>query len=198
MSTDDAPGGRRATCKHQVALGQCRVCELEAELAVVRDDLREAEAEVKHQKSLVQTYLDAALRGRTVPDDLFRRVQQFHRAFDVERHDAPTVCNGDTHLLRYKLIMEELEELGRAYVKGDLAEIADALGDLLYVVVGAFVTHGLDMQGIFNEVHRSNMTKVGGYKRGDGKWMKPATYSPPALARFCIPAPAPATEDKKS
>jgi predicted HAD superfamily Cof-like phosphohydrolase len=40
------------------------------------------------------------------------------------------------------------------------------------------VSYGIDMDPVFREVHRSNMSKVGGYKREDGKWVKPATYSP--------------------
>jgi predicted HAD superfamily Cof-like phosphohydrolase len=37
------------------------------------------------------------------------------------------------------------------------------------------------MEPVFKEVHRSNMSKVGGYKREDGKWVKPSTYSPASL-----------------
>lgn len=58
---------------------------------------------------------------------------------------------------------------------------ADALGDLLYVVFGAAVTFGIDMGPIFDEIHRSNMTKIGGPVRPDGKRLKPATYEPPNL-----------------
>ncbi len=52
------------------------------------------------------------------------------------------------------------------------------MADLLYVVYGTAVSYGIDMDPVFREVHRSNMSKVGGYKREDGKWVKPATYSP--------------------
>ena len=52
------------------------------------------------------------------------------------------------------------------------------MADLLYVVYGTAVSYGIDMDPVFREVHRSNMSKVGGYKRDDGKWVKPATYSP--------------------
>jgi predicted HAD superfamily Cof-like phosphohydrolase len=48
-------------------------------------------------------------------------------------------------------------------------------------VYGAAVSYGIDMEPVFNEVHRSNMSKVGGHKREDGKWVKPATYSKACL-----------------
>jgi predicted HAD superfamily Cof-like phosphohydrolase len=56
--------------------------------------------------------------------------------------------------------------------------MAKELADLLYVVYGTAVSLGIDMEPVFKEVHRSNMSKVGGYKREDGKWVKPPTYSP--------------------
>ena len=63
----------------------------------------------------------------------------------------------------------------------NLPGIAKELADLLYVVYGTAVSLGIDMEPVFKEVHRSNMSKVGGYKREDGKWVKPPTYSPAAL-----------------
>ena len=56
--------------------------------------------------------------------------------------------------------------------------MAKELADLLYVVYGTAVSVGIDMEPVFREVHRSNMSKVGGHKRADGKWVKPPTYSP--------------------
>lgn len=64
----------------------------------------------------------------------------------------------------------------------DPVGVADALADLLYVVYGCAVTCGIDMEPIWNEVQRSNMSKLkDGYKREDGKWMKGPSYSPPEL-----------------
>jgi len=54
----------------------------------------------------------------------------------------------------------------------------------LYVVYGTAVSYGIDMKPVFQEVHRSNLSKVGGYKRADGKWMKPPTYSPAKLEQI--------------
>ena len=68
-----------------------------------------------------------------------------------------------------------------ALASDDLPSIAKEMADLLYVVYGTAVSYGIEMQPVFREVHRSNMSKVGGYKREDGKWVKPATYSPACI-----------------
>jgi predicted HAD superfamily Cof-like phosphohydrolase len=91
---------------------------------------------------------------------------------------TPADLNEDTKRLRVRLIQEEFDELKESMAGGDLAAIAKEMADLLYVVYGTAVSYGIDMDPVFREVHRSNMSKVGGYKREDGKWVKPATYSP--------------------
>jgi predicted HAD superfamily Cof-like phosphohydrolase len=108
-------------------------------------------------------------------------VEEFHRAFDILVHLSPTVVDVRTRELRIKLIQEEFEELREAITQGDLESISKEIADLLYVVYGTAVSYGIDMDPVFREVHRSNMSKVGGYKREDGKWVKPATYSPACI-----------------
>jgi predicted HAD superfamily Cof-like phosphohydrolase len=105
-------------------------------------------------------------------------VEAFHRMFDIVVNPVPTVADGSTRRLRVQLIQEEFDELKEALAAEDLSSIAKEMADLLYVVYGTAVSYGIDMEPVFREVHRSNMTKVGGYKREDGKWVKPATYSP--------------------
>ena len=105
-------------------------------------------------------------------------VEEFHRQFEIRVESRPTVVDDQTHRLRVRLIDEEFAELRESLEQGDLPGIAKELADLLYVVYGTAVSYGLDMAPVFREVHRSNMSKVGGYKRDDGKWIKPATYSP--------------------
>ena len=105
-------------------------------------------------------------------------VEEFHRKFDIAVSDRPSLPEDPTRQLRVRLIQEEFEELQEAMVAQDLPGIAKELADLLYVVYGTAVSYGLDMDPVFREVHRSNMSKVGGYKRADGKWVKPPTYSP--------------------
>lgn len=105
-------------------------------------------------------------------------VEAFHSKFEILVQTAPTDVNEDTKHLRVRLIQEEFDELKEALATGDLTAIAKEIADLLYVTYGTAVSYGIDMEPIFQEVHRSNMSKVGGYKRADGKWVKPPTYSP--------------------
>jgi predicted HAD superfamily Cof-like phosphohydrolase len=108
-------------------------------------------------------------------------VKEFHQKFDIAVSDAPAVPDEATRLLRERLIQEEFDELKEAMAKQELVAIAKELADLLYVVYGTAVSYGLDMDPVFREVHRSNLSKIGGYKRSDGKWVKPPTYSPACL-----------------
>ncbi|GKS56885.1 hypothetical protein YTPLAS18_04120 [Nitrospira sp.] len=106
------------------------------------------------------------------------QVAAFHRAFDIAISSEPRRIDEDTRVLRERLIDEEFGELREALARGDVSQVAKELADLLYVVYGTAVSCGIDMEPVFREVHRSNMSKVGGHKRADGKWVKPATYSP--------------------
>jgi predicted HAD superfamily Cof-like phosphohydrolase len=108
-------------------------------------------------------------------------VEEFHREFGLTINHAPTIPSRADMDLRFNLIDEELRELDLAMIKDDIVKVADAIADLLYVVYGTAVTFGLNMKSIFEEVHRSNMSKVGGVKRADGKIIKPDTYSPANL-----------------
>jgi len=111
-----------------------------------------------------------------------KMVEEFHRTFGVAAETAPTVPHAATKALRIRLIQEEFDELKEALGHESLAAIAKELADLLYVAYGTAVSYGIDMEPVFQEVHRSNMSKVGGYKRDDGKWVKPPTYSPACLS----------------
>lgn len=109
-------------------------------------------------------------------------VEEFHRKFEIAVNAVPTIPEEVTHQLRVRLIQEEFDELKEAMAVKDLTGIAKELADLLYVVYGTAVSYGVDMEPVFQEVHRSNLSKVGGYKRADGKWVKPPTYSPAQVA----------------
>ena len=107
-----------------------------------------------------------------------KMVREFHKEFDIHVAESPSVPDTKTTALRERLIQEEFDELKEAMKARDLPCIAKELADLLYVVYGTAVSYGIDMAPVFREVQRSNMSKVGGYKRDDGKWVKPPTYSP--------------------
>jgi predicted HAD superfamily Cof-like phosphohydrolase len=95
---------------------------------------------------------------------------------------SPVLPAGPIQELRYNLINEELQELSLAFIEGDLVEVADAIGDLLVVVLGTAVACGINISPIFDEIHRSNMTKfIDGHRREDGKWIKGPSYEPANL-----------------
>lgn len=97
----------------------------------------------------------------------------------------PMIPDDKVRHLRVDLIVEELDELAYALHKNDMVGIADAIADLLVVVLGTAVACGIDIQPIWNEVDRSNASKfIDGYKRDDGKWMKGKSYSPPEIAKL--------------
>lgn len=105
-------------------------------------------------------------------------VEAFHSKFEIVVQATPMELKEETKELRVRLIQEEFDELKEAMAAGNLAAVAKELADLLYVTYGTAVSYGIDMEPVFREVHRSNLSKIGGYKRADGKWVKPPTYSP--------------------
>jgi predicted HAD superfamily Cof-like phosphohydrolase len=124
-------------------------------------------------------------------------VAAFHRRFSNQPPDAPDLEHFPGQL-RVSLIQEEADEFAAAVAAGDLVETVDALCDLLYVTYGAAVDLGVDLEPFFAEVHRSNMAKVGGTRRADGKWLKPASWTPPDIAgllrrRYGVEPATPAT-----
>jgi predicted HAD superfamily Cof-like phosphohydrolase len=99
----------------------------------------------------------------------FDKVRDFMEACDQDIETSPKFpLDPDVTFLRVKLIREELQELEEAIAYNDIVEVADALTDLLYVVYGAGHTFGVKLDACFDEVHSSNMTKLG----PDGKAIK--------------------------
>ncbi len=115
----------------------------------------------------------------------FEKVGDFMEAFGQRVEMEPTWPDFNTRELRLELIQEELDELSDAVADRDMIQIADALTDLLYVVYGAGHAFGLDLDECFEEVHRSNMSKLGEngrpIHREDGKVMKGPGYFEPDL-----------------
>lgn len=113
----------------------------------------------------------------------FEMVQQFHEALGQPMPEKPGFPSEQMRVLRQWLIAEELPEYADADEADDIVAVADALADLLYFIYGSAVVHGLPMDKIFAEVHRSNMTKFknGANFREDGKLLKGAGYEPPRI-----------------
>lgn len=120
--------------------------------------------------------------------DSQRLVKEFCRAAGSHISPVPGVPPLDVQALKISMLYEELEELAHAFLDGDLVAVADALGDLQYVLEGTALACGLDLEPILREIHRSNMTKVGPdgqcRRRADGKILKPEGYEPPKLAEL--------------
>jgi predicted HAD superfamily Cof-like phosphohydrolase len=115
-------------------------------------------------------------------------VQAFHEAFGLGIKTIPTAHLGEAkNLLRYTLMREENEEYLEAANANDLVEVADALGDMLYILCGTIIEHGMQhkIEEVFNEIQRSNMSKLGAngkpLYREDGKVLKGPDYFKPDI-----------------
>lgn len=116
-----------------------------------------------------------------------KKVKEFHLAFGVNVEKNPVIPDKERCELRQNIIQEEVDELKEAWESGNLIEVADALADIHYVLMGTVLEFGLqeNYPAIFKEVHRSNMSKLDAngkaLYRQDGKVMKSELYSPPQI-----------------
>ncbi|MFD2530324.1 nucleoside triphosphate pyrophosphohydrolase family protein [Polaribacter marinaquae] len=120
--------------------------------------------------------------------DKINSVHDFHTAFGAGIKNEPTAnITESRNLLRYNLMKEENEEYLEAANNNDLVEVADALGDMLYILCGTIIEHGMQdkITEVFNEIHRSNMSKLGEdgkpIYREDGKVLKGPDYFKPNI-----------------
>jgi predicted HAD superfamily Cof-like phosphohydrolase len=118
-------------------------------------------------------------------------VKEFHTAFKIGHSEIPIACLGESkNTLRYNLMKEENEEYLEAVQNNDLTEIADALGDMMYILCGTIIEHGLQhkIEEVFDEIQRSNMSKLGEdgkpIYREDGKVMKGPNYFKPDFSKI--------------
>lgn len=113
------------------------------------------------------------------------QVSEFHEAFGLAVGTTPAFAD-DLRDLRVALLREEFEEYLAAEAGDDLVEVADALGDMVYVIFGTALTYGVDLNAVLAEIHRSNMSKLGEdgkpVLREDGKVVKGPYYFRPNLA----------------
>ena len=117
----------------------------------------------------------------------FTEVGKFMETFGQEVQTSPKIPKYATQMLRLSLILEEYTELEDAIAEVHMKVIADALTDILYVTYGAGHAFGIDLDKCFEEVQRSNMSKLGAdgkpIYRDDGKIMKGPNYSEPDLRK---------------
>lgn len=120
-------------------------------------------------------------------------VEEFHKAFQLGINSIPIASlDENTYRLRYNLMKEENEEYLHAAEQGDLVEIGDALGDMLYILCGTIISHGFQdkIEAIFDEIQNSNMSKLGAdgkpIYREDGKVLKGPNYFKPNLKKIIL------------
>jgi predicted HAD superfamily Cof-like phosphohydrolase len=124
-------------------------------------------------------------------EDIIDKVRVFHDAFRIGNEVEPVglIAEND-YVLRYRLMKEENEEYLEAAQRGDLVEVADALGDQLYILCGTILKHGLQhkMVEVFEEIQRSNMSKLDTrgepIYREDGKVLKSDLYFRPNIGKI--------------
>lgn len=118
-----------------------------------------------------------------------KAVQDFHNAFGLGVEELPIAKLSEQKLkLRFDLMAEENEEYLEAAQNNDLIEVADALGDMLYILCGTILEHGMQhkIEEVFDEIQRSNMSKLDAngepIYREDGKVMKGPNYFKPNIS----------------
>ena len=115
-----------------------------------------------------------------------KSVEEFHRIYKLGNSENPIgkLENGKENL-RFELMKEENEEYLEAAKNGDIVEVADALGDMMYILCGTIIEHGMQhiIEEVFDEIHRSNLSKLdengNPIYREDGKVIKGPNYFPP-------------------
>ena len=120
--------------------------------------------------------------------DKIEAVKAFHTAFKIGHRETPKANLGlEKNTLRFNLMQEENQEYLEAANANDLVEVADALGDMLYILCGTIIEHGLQhkIEDVFEEIQRSNMSKLGEngepIYRADGKVLKGPNYFKPNI-----------------
>lgn len=119
-----------------------------------------------------------------------KRVEEFHNAFGQVNGTESQLLEEKAFELRHRLMAEENEEYKEACMNGDIVQIADALGDQLYILCGTILKHGLQdkIEEVFNEIQNSNMSKLDAEGkpifREDGKILKGPNYFPPNIFKI--------------
>ena len=124
-------------------------------------------------------------------NDKINSVKEFHKVFNLDFLEVPKANIGlEKNKLRFNLMKEENEEYLNAANNNDLIEVADALGDMLYILCGTIIEHGFQykIDEIFDEIQNSNMSKLGNdgkpIYREDGKVLKGPNYFRPNIEKI--------------
>lgn len=122
----------------------------------------------------------------SVPKSVSGMVREFHEIFGHPVANEPALIDDARSALRVNLINEEFNEFMEAVIADDLVEIADALGDMVYVIYGAALEYGIPLDNVVREIHRSNLSKLGEngepmYRESDNKIMKGPNFEEPDI-----------------
>ncbi|MDH6222170.1 MazG nucleotide pyrophosphohydrolase domain-containing protein [Streptomyces pseudovenezuelae] len=113
-------------------------------------------------------------------------VRAFHLAVGLDARSRPTEVTPGLAAHRRELLVEEAAEVAEVSVKGPLDKLAHELADVVYVAYGTALVHGIDLDAVIAEIHRSNMTKLGPdgsvVRRADGKVLKGEHYEAPDVS----------------
>ncbi len=113
------------------------------------------------------------------------QLREFHTVYNCGIGEKAEFPNSAVRLLRQNLLEEEFGEYIEAEYTDDFVEVADALADMLYVIIGTAINYGIPIAAVFDEVHASNMSKVDGdgnpIRRKDGKVLKGPNYFRPNI-----------------
>lgn len=113
-------------------------------------------------------------------------VRMFHERHGFAAPAKPELLSVEAADIRYNVMREELEEYRRACDNDDLVQVADALADLAYTVIGSAVAHGIDLQPMVDEVHRSNMTKDAAPAHEPNRPFKGPSFEKPRLSELLL------------
>ncbi|MER5513138.1 MULTISPECIES: MazG nucleotide pyrophosphohydrolase domain-containing protein [unclassified Streptomyces] len=115
-----------------------------------------------------------------------RLVREFHHAFGLDARTTPAEVSPELAAHRGELLAEEAAEVAEVAVDGPLDRLAHELADVVYVAYGTALVHGIDLDAVIAEIHRSNMSKLGPdgqvARRADGKVLKGEHYRAPDVS----------------
>lgn len=122
----------------------------------------------------------------------YQQVVEFHAAYDVPIRSSPGFPDDKRVSLRKSLIWEEVAELFDAIDRKDLVDTADGIADAIVVLIGTALEFGIPLDRVMEEVHRSNMSKLGAdgrpVLREDGKVLKGPNFTPPDIQSILVEA----------
>lgn len=118
--------------------------------------------------------------------NMYEDVKEFHRLFGLNIGTTPEFPNKDERNLRLSLLLEEVKEYVESEEENDFVNLAKEMSDIIYIVCGTAVSYGIPLDKVFDEVHKSNLSKLvdgKAIRREDGKVLKGPNYVPPDIKK---------------